>query len=494
MLTATTPARNCMRVAAVYPLIGVMLAMGALSASAQDASEAAAHAKALSKAFRYAAEKMLPTVVKIRTHAETPRGGDAADNPFRGTPLEDLYDRQLENMPSRDGVGSGVIIDAKGTILTNNHVVEGADVLTVILADGREFKATNPKTDPQTDIAVIQIDGAGSLPAAAMGNSDELEIGDWVIAIGSPFELEQTVSAGIISGKGRELGAVERAKFLQTDAAINPGNSGGPLVNLDGEVIGINTAIASSSGGYQGIGFAIPINTAKWVVEQLIERGSVQRAYLGVQIRELELDVAEHLGLARNSGVLVAEVMPDSPAEEAGFVDGDLITRIAGTEVRKPRDLQEIVERMPLGSLQEVLVLREQRAVTLQVVLREMPNEVAKATGPGGRRTSPSAGRHVQNSAFGLRVAELTGELAARLGYEDVEGVLVTEVTPNGLADKKGIRPGTLIRRVENKPIASLADFEAAMEEVSPRKGVLLLVRLPSGSQNQVVLKQGSTE
>ncbi|MBX3411291.1 MAG: Do family serine endopeptidase [Pirellulales bacterium] len=472
----------------------VMFALVAVSPAvhAQDASEAAAHAKALSKAFRLAAEKMLPTVVKIRTQASPASLKDHGDveNPFRGTPFGDLFERQLERMPAREGVGSGVIIDSKGTILTNNHVVEGADELTVVLADGREYKAINPKTDPQTDIAVIQIEGAGSLPAAALGNSDELEIGDWVIAIGSPFELEQTVSAGIISGKGRELGAVERAKFLQTDAAINPGNSGGPLVNLDGEVVGINTAIASSSGGYQGIGFAIPINTAKWVVGQLIDRGSVQRAYLGVQIRELNLDVAEQLGLARNAGVLVAQVIPDSPADEAGFVDGDLIVRIAGTEVRKPRDLQEIVERMPLGSRQEVHVLRARQPVVLQVVLREMPNEVAKTATPAGRRTSPSTGRHVSNSAFGLAVAELTPELAARLGYEDVTGVLVTEVTPNGLADKKGLRPGTLIRRIGDKQVTGLQDFEQALEGTTPRSGIVVLIRLPNGAQDLIVLKQ----
>ena len=184
--------------------------------------------------------------------------------------------------PPHDGMGSGVIIDKSGIVLTNNHVVEGADTVTVRLSDGREFKATDIKTDPQTDLAVLHIKAKGDLPAAHLGNCDNLEIGDWVIAIGNPFGQEKTVTAGIISGKGRELGS-QRTKFLQTDAAINPGNSGGPLVNLDGEVVGINTAIASNSGGYQGIGFAIPINQAKWVTEQLIKNGSVSRAYLGVR-------------------------------------------------------------------------------------------------------------------------------------------------------------------------------------------------------------------
>ena len=232
-------------------------------------------------------------------------------------------------------MGTGVIVDKSGIVLTNNHVVNGADEVTVHLADGREFKAEEIKTDEQTDLAVLRIRGAGSLlEAATLGNSDDMQIGDWVLAVGNPFELEQTVSAGIISGKGRELGSVQRAKFLQTDAAINPGNSGGPLVNLEGEVIGINTAIASNTGGYQGIGFAIPSNKAKWVMNQLIKKGAVERAYLGVKIeRRRASGVAEKLGVKPGEGVLVYEVMPKSPAAEAGFQEAG-----RGRRIRRSQD------------------------------------------------------------------------------------------------------------------------------------------------------------
>jgi len=254
-------------------------------ARAQE-DDAVDQAKSLSRAFRAAAKKVLPTVVTVRTvvkpHEE--KKGEPGQNPFKGTPFEDLFGDEVPgfnfDVPETPelGLGSGVIIDASGIVLTNNHVVEGADEVVVRLADGRELPATDIKVDARTDLAVLRIKASEPLPAAPLGDSDKLEIGDWVIAVGNPFELEGTVSAGIISAKGRTLGSVGRARFLQTDAAINPGNSGGPLVNLDGEVVGINTAIFSRSGGYQGIGFAIPINLAKWVTPQLIRGGRVERA------------------------------------------------------------------------------------------------------------------------------------------------------------------------------------------------------------------------
>ena len=266
------------------------------------------HANSLSRAFRESAQVAMPSVVTVYSHetakkVKAIRGGNGMNgspfggaNPFKGTPWADQFKGLIPQMPdgedfrtpSRDGMGTGVIIDKSGIVLTNNHVVEGADTVTVHFSDGREFKATDIKTDPQSDLAVVRIKADTDLPVAHLGNSDDLEIGDWVIAIGNPFEQEKTVTAGIISGKGRDAGLEPSHQVLQTDAAINPGNSGGPLVNLTGEVVGINTAIASNSGGYQGLGFAIPINQAKWVTEQLIKDGSVHRGYLGVQIRELE--------------------------------------------------------------------------------------------------------------------------------------------------------------------------------------------------------------
>lgn len=279
-------------------------------------------ANSLSRAFREAAHVAMPSVVTVYSHesakkvkaerGERGMGGQmmpfGGEDLFKGTPFEGRFKDMVPNTPEggfqtppREGMGTGVIIDKSGIILTNNHVVEGADTVTVHFSDGREYKATEVKTDPHSDLAVVRIKAEGDLPAAHLGNSDDLEIGDWVIAIGNPFEQEKTVTAGIISGKARSLG-MGRGGYLQTDAAINPGNSGGPLVNLTGEVVGINTAIASSSGGYQGIGFAIPINEAKWVTDQLVKNGSVSRGYLGIGIGEIRPELAAKLGVKPGDG------------------------------------------------------------------------------------------------------------------------------------------------------------------------------------------------
>ena len=474
--------------------------VGPTVAWSQDQSaEPMRHAKELSQAFRQAAERTLPTVVTIKTRARPqPVSGRAMpDNPFRGTPFEDFFRehfREFQQTPfpevPRSGVGSGVIIDSSGMILTNNHVVEGADEVLIQLPDGREFKSSDIRTDRQTDLAIVRINGAGSLPAARLGDSDELEIGDWVIAIGTPFELQQTVSAGIISGKGRELSSVRRAQFLQTDAAINPGNSGGPLVNLEGEVVGINTAIATNNGGYQGIGFAIPVNLAKWVVDQLAESGQVRRAYLGVKIGEVTAELAEQFGVAQNAGVLVAEVMPDTPAAQAGLEDGDLITEFAGRAVRTPRELQEVVERCPLDTRQDVLVIRDGQSKKLQVLVAAMPDDYGLAATPRAPSDESELQRESYNSAeLGFEVADIKADEAKQLGYEGYTGVVVVGVTPGSVAAEKGLREGMLIRRVGRQHVASVQEFEAAVAEANPEEGVLLLVRTPQGGQFFLVLK-----
>ena len=250
--------------------------------------------------------------------------------------------------------------------------LQGADTVIVRFFDGSESEATNIKEDPKSDLAVLQVNGRPHLRAATLGDSDALEIGDWVIAVGSPFELEATVSAGIISGKGRSLGQIERGKLLQTDAAINPGNSGGPLVDLDGRVVGINTAIASNSGGYQGIGFAIPSNHAKWVVDQLVAHGRVRRAYLGIHIDAINAKVARKLGVGVRSGVVVHNVIRASPAADAGLKKDDVIVEFAGTRVWTPRDLQAAVEQKPIDSIQQMKIIRGGKPNTLRVVLKEL--------------------------------------------------------------------------------------------------------------------------
>ncbi len=479
-------------------------------------AEARQQANTLSTAFRKAAEMAVPTVVTIETrskpHVVRDLRGNKGDgnkrdedpfkgqNPFKGTPFEDFFGDNGDmfrhfgqggrsfQVPPRQGMGSGVIVDKSGIVLTNNHVVEGADEVLVRLSDEREFKATDIKTDPATDLAVLRIEGAGSLPYAKLGDSDHLQIGDWVIAVGNPFGLDSTVSAGIISSKGRELNSNRRSRFLQTDAAINPGNSGGPLVNLDGEVVGINTAIASNNGSFQGIGFAIPSNQAKWVMHQLIKSGVVQRAYLGVSIEEVSGDLAQKFGVERHHGVLVAEVKPNTPAAKAGFEAGDVITEYAGKKVHSPRDLQELVERTAIDSRQDVKVLRDGKPVDLKVVVKPLPKEFAEAgTAAPSHHGSDESG--YTSEALGLQVTDLDENNAEKLGFKDYKGVVVTEVMPDGVAAQNGLREGTLIMSVAKKRVENVKQFKEALKDVDVSKGVLLWVR--SDDQNRfVVLKK----
>jgi serine protease Do len=360
-------------------------------AAEDDMSEAINHARGLSRAFRKAAESAMPSVVTLITKTKPDLSRDRND--LRRL-LEDPRFRRLfpDQLPgeSPDGrtelpaiptaIGSGVVIDAAGVILTNNHVVQDADEIVVRLDSGQELKVVEVKTDPLSELAIVRIklDANQKLNAARLGESEPLQIGDWVIAIGSPFELEATVSAGIISGKGRGIDKVRRGKLLQTDAAINPGNSGGPLVNLEGEVVGINTAIASLSGGYQGIGFAIPIDRAKWIVQELLSHGKVRRASLGISIEDLTPEAAGKLKLPARSGVFVRDVLPGSPADAAGIKVNDVIVEFAGQRTLGPRDLQDLVEQKPIGSQQAVKVMRDGAAVSLSVKLQELQEDILR--------------------------------------------------------------------------------------------------------------------
>jgi serine protease Do len=354
-------------------------------------SEAISNARGLSRAFREAAETAMPSVVTLITKSKPDSARDRSD--LRRL-LEDPRFRRLfpDQLPAESpdaqpdlpaiptAVGSGVIIDAAGVILTNNHVVQGADEIVARLGDGQEFQVVDVKTDPLSELAIVRIKPEANQPlqAARLGESEPLQIGDWVIAIGSPFELEATVSAGIISGKGRGIDKVRRGKLLQTDAAINPGNSGGPLVNLEGQVVGINTAIASMSGGYQGIGFAIPIDRAKWITQELLTHGKVRRASLGISIEELTPEAAVKLKLPARSGVFVRDVLPGSPADAAGIQVNDVIVEFAGERTPGPRDLQDLVEQKPIGSQQAIKVMRGGAAVSMSVTLQELKEDVLR--------------------------------------------------------------------------------------------------------------------
>jgi len=368
--------------------ISACLSASVLAAEQDDMLDAVSHARGLSLAFRQAAETAMPSVVTLVAKAK-PRADELRrllDDPrFRRlfpqeSPGESRDGRDAPEHPTIPQVGSGVIIDSAGVILTNNHVVQDAEEVIIRLQDGQELKATDVKTDPLSDLAIVRFKpGAGQkFRAARLGDSEGLKIGDWVIAIGSPFELEATVSAGIISGKGRGIEKIRRGRLLQTDAAINPGNSGGPLVNLDGEVVGINTAIASSSGGYQGIGFAIPTDRAKWISQELLTRGTVRRAYLGIRIDELTPEAAQKLKLAPRSGVFVSDVEPGGPADEAGLKVNDVITEFAGERVRGPRDLQDAVEQKPIDSQQVLKIMRDGAPVTATVTLKELQESSLK--------------------------------------------------------------------------------------------------------------------
>ncbi|MDW8036740.1 MAG: Do family serine endopeptidase [Thermoguttaceae bacterium] len=493
-----------------WPHAGAQVGGPALQTPA--AQEGFNYAESLSRAFREAAEKTLPAVVMIRTlpgedRQSRSRRGMPPDSweefPFdEEGPFGDLFRmhpelrrffREIPQMPSipqpvPEGVGSGVIIDPSGIILTNNHVVREAGQILVRLHDGREFEAKDVKRDPKTDLAIVRIE-AKDLKAARLGDSDKVQVGDWVLALGQPFGLEGTVTAGIISAKGRGLGIAPRENFLQTDAAINPGNSGGPLVNLNGEVIGINTAITTRSGGYQGVGFAVPVNLAKWVAEQLIRKGKVERAYLGVAIQMLTPQLAEQFGLKVQEGVVVTDVFPNTPGEAAGLKPGDVILEFAGVKVSKPAELQEIVERSPINSQQNITVLRDGQRLTLQVTVREQPEDY------GLTRRGRMPGRGLERGGsvedLGLELEPLTPEVARQLGLDFTEGLVITHVRPNSVAALAGLESGQVVVQVNRMPVKTMEDFRKALEKSPLEKGVLLLVRTAQGSRF-VVLKSSS--
>ncbi|MCC6124715.1 MAG: Do family serine endopeptidase [Pirellulales bacterium] len=477
-------------------------------------SEAVHFGKMLSKAFHEAAMKAQPAVVMITNQPaaakQSARGkswsdDDSEDSPFgmQGSPFGELFKsnpelrRFFKEMPSRPGLGvprsavgagSGVIVDPSGVILTNNHVVAGNGKIVVRLQDGREFKAKSVKTDPKTDVAILRIEGAGNLPVAKLGNSDKVGIGDWVLALGQPFGLEGTVTAGIVSAKGRGLGIAGREDFIQTDAAINPGNSGGPLVDLDGKVIGINTAISTSSGGNQGVGFAVPINLAKWVGGELDEHGAVRRAYLGVIIQPITQALAEQFNVKVKEGVLVTDVQPDSPAAKAGIKPGDIVFGPSGKRVSSPSELQGLVERVAIGSKQTFEILRDGKRMSLDVTVKEMPENITLAE--RGEMPVPKD----ESSKFeklGIGVENLTPQVAEQLGIKAEQGVVITEVRPGSPADAAGIRPGMVIGEVNRRAVESVGDFRKALAAKPLDKGVLLLLRTPEGSRFVVIAADG---
>jgi len=454
-------------------------------AAAQDSRSVL---QSLQDAFVQVAQSVKPAVVNIAT-TQRPRSQEGRRapqvppsfrGPFRDFFGEEFFERFFGEPPQRErrSLGSGVIVDKRGYILTNNHVIEQADQIEVRLSDKRKFTATVIGTDPKTDLAVIKIDAPDDLPVAKLGDSGRIRIGEWAIAIGNPFGLDQTVTVGVISAVGRsDVGITTYEDFIQTDASINPGNSGGPLVNINGEVIGINTAIVATG---QGIGFAIPISMAREIKDRLIAQGKVVRGWLGVGIQELTEELAAQFGVKPEEGVLVGNVMPGSPAERGGLKTGDIIQEFNGARIGNVRQLQREVAQSPVGSPSQVRVLREKRPLLLTILLGEQPADLTAASEPGAP-PSETAER------FGLTVQELTPELRDQLKLKDPDGVMVSSVEEAGPATRAGIRPGDVITAANHEPVRNTRDFARILGQMRGGQNLLLLVRR-NGSSRFAVL------
>jgi len=416
-------------------------------------------------------KKLTPSVVNISTTKtfKPQQFNQPHTNPFGSDPFGDFFDRYFQGLPQRPqkqrGQGSGFVISDEGYILTNNHVVAGADEIKVKLSDGREFKGELKGSDEKLDLALIKITSKNNLPLATLGDSDAIEVGEWVLAIGNPFGLSQTVTAGIVSAKGRVIGSGPYDDFIQTDASINPGNSGGPLFNAKGEVIGINTAIVA---GGQGIGFAIPINMAKTVITQLRETGKVTRGWLGVAVQPVTPDLASSFGMKNEKGALISEVMKDSPAEKAGFQVGDIILEFDGKTIADMHELPRLAAVTPVGKKAVVKLFRNGKVLEKTVTIEKMVDSGV---------TGQQAAQAQEN--LGLVVSDLTKELAAQLRTSETRGVVVMEVKSGSLAEEAGLLRGDIIKQINNTTIANSSEYTKAVAAL--KKGDLVRFLLQRG-------------
>lgn len=478
-------AGTIMAVATVFILGGLIMSGAVERISSAAPGPAAVQAQSgqelpgIHSPFTALAEKCTPSVVNVKITKVEKTGLGEMQIPWG--PFRDFFNNpqfpQFPQFPhdrTVQGAGSGVIISKDGYILTNNHVVDGAKELTVTLSDKREFKAQIVGRDPKTDIAIIKIDTGENLPAAAIGDSDQIKVGDYVMAIGNPFGLSSTVTLGIVSAKGRVIGAGPYDDFIQTDASINPGNSGGPLIDMNGEVIGINTAIVPNG---QGIGFAIPVNTAKPLIPELEAYGEVTRGWLGVSIQSITPDLSNALKLEESKGALVAEVVPRGPAEKAGIKAGDVIVSFDGKPVHDSHDLPAMVAATKIGSEVPVGVMRNGKSVRLSAVIAKL--ESSESNIEGSKR--PAQGK------WGLQLQDLNPETARQLGLKEGHGVLVAGVLPGSPAYNASIQPGDVIVEVNRQAVKSVNDLK---EQISKARNgsLLLLVKNAQGSR-YVVLK-----
>ena len=431
-----------------------------------------------SQSFVDVAKAVKPAVVNIFAT----RNGNSEGT--QSTPFEDPFFRRFfgEEWMKRfeapkerkeRGLGSGVIVDANGLIITNNHVVNKADEIKVFLSDKREFKAKLVGTDAKTDVAILKIEAAG-LPTVSWADSDRLEVGEFVLAVGNPFGLTQTVTLGIVSALGRAAGIAEYEDFIQTDAAINPGNSGGALVNVRGELVGINTAIYSQSGGNMGIGFAVPSNMAHSIMEQLVQHGKVVRGWLGVSIQELTPELSLQFGVPKDTkGVLVSDVMDDSPAKKAGFERGDVIVEYDGKPMDSPAHLRNAVAQTLVGKKVTVKIIREKKTKAIELTIAEQPKNLSQATTEDSGEAVAPAGLLAD-----IEVKELNNDLAGRYGLKSSDrGVVVSKVKSGSPAEEAGVREGDLVLEVNRKPVGTLKAYERVAASLPKDQAVLLLLR-----------------
>jgi len=446
------------------------------SADASAARQSLATAQDLSTSFRNVAEAMRPSVVSISTTQKVEVRGRAALPPGLRRQLppgfEDLFDFDGRNLtprtPQREGMGSGVIVREDGYILTNNHVVEGANEVVVQLSDARKVPAEIVGTDPETDLAVLKVNLTGLQPAI-LGSSDDIRVGDWVLAIGSPFGLDQTVTAGIISGKNRVQGIVDAGRgfedFLQTDAAINPGNSGGPLVNLRGEIVGINTAILSRSGASAGIGFAIPVSLARPVLESIIESGEVRRGFLGASVVDVTPEFVEEFDLKVSKGAFIRGVLEGQPADQAGLQPGDVVTKLDGRPCLGGTQLRNYVASRAPGTTVTMEVNRSGETVQIDVKLQERTDEAMSKFDPSG------------SNFFGAKLEPVTPETARNFGYEGLQsGLIVTSVEDGSLAAQAQLQAGDIIESAAGVELTSVNQLNSLFQEAKKREQILRLI------------------
>jgi serine protease Do len=440
--------------------------------------------------FSDVAKKVSDEVVNIQVVTTTQIGGmqnfQYYGSPWgqqQGSPFEFFEKFFGDSVPreyQQSSLGSGFIIDKDGYIVTNSHVVEDADEIKVKLKSGNEYPATVVGRDANTDIALIKIEPKEKLKVAELGDSDALEVGDWVVAVGSPFGYEQTITAGIISAKGRVIGAGDYDDFLQTDASINPGNSGGPLIDMNGKVVGINTAIVDIG---TGIGFAIPVNMAKGIIDQLKSSGEVTRGYLGVGIQAVTEEFAKYRGLKNTNGALVSKVYADAPADKAGIEAEDIITEVNGKEIDDTRDLTRLVADIPVGDTAEVVVLRDGKTKKFKVEIGKRPEgDDAESREDSGRRDARP------QSDLGVRVMEITPNLANRYGLTETEGVMVSQLAQNGKAAAAGLETGDIIKEINHEAIKTVEDYNNALKQTKADETISLWIFRSNGSGSGVYL------